>query len=140
MMSSYLKVFENVRKYPGMCLLDGRYESACAFVTGVDMACSGEPLRGFNEWLALRAGGRWNLSWMGLVLYEAFPDADFIDLDGPSRRPRTDAEHTIAFEKLFELISEFVQDRARPDGLLEILSEYAKRRDASTDEDDDRPT
>ncbi|AVP99111.1 hypothetical protein C7S18_18905 [Ahniella affigens] len=110
-----------MRHLLGMYLMDERYETVTSFVSGYDCACEGGMLLGFREWLVLKLGKGGNLSWTALVLDLAFPK---------SRSPWTELNrgpdaHKVAVDTLFDLIDEFDQVVAQPDGLQKILLSHA---------------
>ena len=86
-----------------MYLLDDRYASVVAFVTGLSCASDGEMLAGFNGWVAERLlGARTNRGWWSVV-YEAIP------ADSTSR----DSQAT---ELLLDLLEEFADARPAAHG------------------------
>ena len=122
-MNRYRELFEQVRLRPGMFLPETSFAAAVSFVVGYDLACEGDVLRGFREWLLLRSGGNgWNLSWPGLVRKVVFPD------DAVFGEPTTTPEaHRRAIDSMFALIAEFDAGvRCKPDGVDELLEAFGR--------------
>jgi hypothetical protein len=70
------ETFAHVAKRPLMWLIDDRFITAVAFVTGYDQGLGGQLLKGFGDWLCVRAAKplHSNLVWWAVVEYLAFPD------------------------------------------------------------------
>jgi hypothetical protein len=115
----YFKLFENVRKRPGMYFIEESYDVAAAFVLGCDAGNDWGLLIGFREWLILRLDGFNNLAWSGLVLEIAFPGES-----SSSPRLKQPCGHHHAIETLFDLLAAFLAERNKRDGLREIFEKY----------------
>jgi hypothetical protein len=110
-------VFELVRaicKSPGVYVHNGSFEGILAFLDGYDVALCGGALRGFREWLVVRARGGNNLHWTGLVLWHAFPDGD------REKALATKAGQENARRTLVQLFEEYWQVRTEHDGFRKI--------------------
>jgi hypothetical protein len=115
----YRELFEKVGKYPRMYLRRGTYDEAVAFVLGCDAGNAWGLLTGFDEWLVIRLDGPNNLAWTELVLDSAFPgEADY---DAALLRPGGQ-DH--ALKTLVELLTAFLDERKKRDGLRVIFDGY----------------
>jgi hypothetical protein len=103
-----------------MYLQEETYAAVSAFVLGYDLAAQGGVLKGFREWLIVRLGAGNNLAWMALVLHLAFPGKS----DPQVALQSSAATQRHAMDILFQLIAEFDDYRAAPDGLRKIYFEY----------------
>jgi len=93
--------FNHIRKRPGMFIPGEDYEHVASFIVGMDVAYSGEWLKGFNEWAQERRGERSCLCWSA-YLKETF-----------EKPPESEQERFgTATEFLFEEIGRFLK-RAR---------------------------
>ncbi|OWQ83528.1 hypothetical protein CDN99_25670 [Roseateles aquatilis] len=90
-----------------MFLPNQSYDEASAFVLGYDIAMDGEVLRGFQEWLSIKAGGGANLHWSVLVLEILL----LIDTRTGARIELDAVQQKAAIEGLFDLIFEFDAER-----------------------------
>jgi len=120
MMHHHKAMFERMRERTGMYLRPETYAVVAAFISGYDEACEGGTLCGFKEWLVLRLNSGSNLVWSALVLDVAFPDAASPE-QALSSGPQAE---TYAIDTLFDLLSEFEEVRAKPDGLKKIFLAY----------------
>jgi hypothetical protein len=116
----YIQLFERVKKYPGMYIVEETYEEAAAFVLGCDAGNEFGLLAGFRQWLIVRLNYGNNLAWIGLVLCIAFPNGP-VHWKGTTA-PR--AENKIAVDTLFDLLIEFLRERDQHDGLTKIYERY----------------
>lgn len=116
----YIQLFETVKKYPGFYLAEGTYEEASAFVYGCDAGNEFGLLTGFREWLIVRLNYGNNLAWSGLVKRIAFPNGPvyWTGITAPK------AENKIAIDTLFDVLIEFLRERAQQDGLTKIFERY----------------
>lgn len=65
----------HLQKRRRMYLHDDRYSTAVSFVEGFNVALGGEPLQGFQQWIALRIrGGESSLHWAYLVASVRVPE------------------------------------------------------------------
>ena len=118
MQDAYRKVFASLRERPGQFFLtQDRYDVLVGFVIGCDLGNAGGLLRGFEEWLLQRHGGRRNVHWAGLVLDAAFPDRE----DRLLVAEMTEDEHRHAISVLWELLDRFLSESG---GLLETRKIY----------------
>ena len=113
---------DDVRLRPGMCLpdADGKfYDTASAYLMGLDRALDGEFLEGFHEWLVPQVGGGDNLAWFGLIMYIAFPRWD-------RRRTRVlnSTDDLVALECLFSCLEQFLAEKEQDQGLRSIQQRY----------------
>ncbi|WP_437733433.1 hypothetical protein [Sorangium sp. So ce1335] len=115
-------LFEKIRSRTGMCLREETYAAASAFVLGYDLAAHGGVLNGFREWLIVRLDTGNNLAWTALVLRAAFPG----NPDPQAAHRSSVATQRHAIDVLFQLIAEFDDYRAKPDGLRKIYFEYER--------------
>ena len=83
---------------------------AIAFVAGFDAATGYSLLRGFQEWLVLRAGSGHEVHWMGLARQAA--------LDRPSSdEVGNRADNSLeAIDRLFQMVDDFLGDVDDRDG------------------------
>ena len=89
----------HLRNRRGMYLPDDRYASVVSFLTGLSCAPTGDPLRGFNEWVAVRILGRKSPRVWWSVVYEATSP------DSPSRE-------SDAVTLLLDMLEAFASSRA----------------------------
>lgn len=108
--------------------MDGSFHDFTVFVRGCEAGNDWQLLTGFRELLVTRVGEGDNLVWEALVLRLAFPDRS----QRPAREALTKdpAHNEVAVEKLFELLDEFLQRRARHGGVAAIFDEYWRWRRA----------
>ena len=59
-----------------MWVSPANFGSVAAFLTGFDVALEGGFLKGFREWLIVRADGCNNLVWPGIVAYVIYPHGE----------------------------------------------------------------
>lgn len=117
---TYRTLFAEVRERPGLYGLDGSFREFCAFVTGADAGNDWQLLTGFRELLVVRVGTGNNLTWVGLVLRLAFPDAES---GWPGLLTTPDGDRA-AVATLFRLLDEFLERRAAPGEPAGIFAEY----------------
>jgi hypothetical protein len=87
-------------------------------VTGCDQANARGLLTGFQEWLATRAGYGESFVWWALVVHLTEPA-------GPKEIGDLDAElDARVVETLWDLLDEFLELRAEPDGLSRIYTAH----------------
>jgi hypothetical protein len=118
------RLFADLRRVPGMFVWHVSYDTLISFIDGYDTALQGGALRGFREWLVVKNNGGGNLTWSGLVLCLAFPDAED-PFEALNASPESQKR---ALNKLFDLIEAFIQireDRVR-DGIRQVFFEYEK--------------
>lgn len=113
-------VLADVRARPGMYLPATTYEAAVAFVLGYDAAINGGLLWAFREWLICKVGDGNNLSWPSLVL-ELVGKTSSSD---SRTQLRALDDHRTAIDALFGIISEFLEDRDRANGVRQIYAAY----------------
>lgn len=119
--------FQHLKEHASMHVQPVTYPSIAACIHGYDLATNSEFLRGFREWLRVIAPRGFNMSWDGLVLYCAFPDSVNV------REKLLDPDNeVVAIDKLFELLSTFLGERARL-GLDKILSDHHEWESAQRD-------
>lgn len=96
----------HLRKRRGMYLSDDRYSTAVSFIEGFNVALDGEPLRGFQPWLASRIrGGESSIHWAYLVAAARMPQI----LEGNLRLDRIPPEcDNLLIDDLLQLIDEFI--------------------------------
>ncbi len=113
----YRTHFAAVRQRPGLYGLSGSFGQFAAYLNGVDDGSDGRALAGFREWLAVRLGRGNNLAWSGLVLHLAFPGG----WPGLRERLADPEQNAVAVVTLFELLDEFLAERAQPDGPATLM-------------------
>lgn len=92
-----------VQGRPGAYGLNGSYREYVAFINGCDAIRDWSLLGGFREWLARRLGHGMNLVWWELVRQIAVAERG----DGSG-----EPEESILIDRMFELIDEFLIQRA----------------------------
>ena len=105
-----------------MYVQEPTYAVLSALVLGYDLALDGGLLCGFREWLIARLRGGNNLTWAGLVLRAAFPEAP----DPQAEVCSSTANQEHAVRVMFELIGEFQTLRAERDGMRKIYAQYER--------------
>ncbi|MFC9946333.1 hypothetical protein [Streptomyces pratensis] len=108
-----------VRARPGLYGLDGTYYQTVTFLTGVDIGRSGDLLRGFTEWMAVRKNEATSFNWIALVFEEAVPGAGL--RNWKQLEPHEDQK---AVEGLFELLLEFVEMREDKEAFDRVYAQY----------------
>ena len=116
-------LFAAVRQRPSLYGLDGSFGQFTAYLSGVDAGTDGEALIGFREWLVVRLGDGDNLTWSGLALQLAFPGG----WPGLRDRLADPEQNAVAVSTLFELLDEFLAERAKPDGPRERHRGFERR-------------
>ncbi len=81
-----------------MYVLDDRYESVVAFVEGFNLALDGSPLRGFDDWVALKILGEKSPRHWSSIINDSVELAD----EQLGQRDRV--------ESLLDLLEEFAQN------------------------------
>lgn len=66
---SFPEVLSDLQSRPGMFLRKVTYDSVASFIQGFDLGTSFEFLKGFSEWLRLRATHGHNMGWPGYDLH-----------------------------------------------------------------------
>jgi len=95
---------DNVRCRPLMVLPVESFDCICSYLLGIDSACNGDFLKGFNEWLAPTVGYGDNLAWTALILHLTFPNSQM------PRRLLNDSSHEkSAIACLFRHLEEFLE-------------------------------
>ena len=112
----YRRLFENVRKRPGMYLIHGDFATVVAFVAGCDTSGL---LTGFREWLVTRVGCGDNLVWWALVVRLVAPP------DGQHPGKLDAATDARAVAMLFACLDEFLRLRSEPGGLERIHAAHS---------------
>ncbi|MER5624018.1 hypothetical protein ABT061_23580 [Streptosporangium sp. NPDC002544] len=112
----YRQLFREIHKRPGMYGLDGSFKSYEAFLMGCDAGNDWGLFSGFREWLIMRLGSQSSFGWPGLVLQLALPEKPSLPLS-----PESDAK---AVELLFELLDQFMEERAPAHGVANIFEKY----------------
>ena len=113
---------DDVRRCPGMWFPsgDGKYfDSAAAYLMGIDAACHGEFLEGFHEWLVPTLTCGDNLAWTELILLIAFPQAK-----NPRGSLRNSFNDVAALECLFCCLEQFLATKEQEQGLRSIQQRY----------------
>ncbi|WP_143202993.1 hypothetical protein [Streptomyces sp. CB02460] len=89
-----------------MYLHDDRYSTTVSFIEGFNVALDGEPLKGFQHWLAGRIrGGESNLHWAYLVASVRMPEV----LEGRLRLDQIPPDREeLLVDDLLRLIDEFL--------------------------------
>jgi hypothetical protein len=87
-----------------MYVLDDRFLTTCAFITGFGIGRDDGIDEAFTDWLANRKADHKNFSFPPMVLAEA----GLRQLGTVEPRPLTDAEHLQALDRLSDLLSEFL--------------------------------
>lgn len=122
-MNVHDEVLTRVRKYPGMHVrLQDDFDSVASFIAGYHLASGGEALRGFPEWLTLRAQCPPNWAWEAIVLSLAWPGAEMGDVLSAD-------QSKVALATLFDLLDEFIKVRSR-DGVAAIIEAFERYVDA----------
>jgi hypothetical protein len=70
-------LIRRIHEHPEGFGLNRTYHSTAMFVAGYDLARSGGMLRGFHEWLSVRAGELSSHHWIKRVVSEAVPGLRF---------------------------------------------------------------
>lgn len=95
------------------------YDTAVAFINGVDFALNGGLLRGYGEWLQMKMSRESLLVWSGLVVSVYFPNEGRL----LNRETRTGADNKRLLTKMVESLLEFLHERER-NGLCPIFVRY----------------
>lgn len=100
----------HLRNRREMYLPDGRYATAVAFIEGFNVALDGEPLRGFQSWVADRIGGRRSTThWAYIVASTRFPGV----LDGGLSLDQIPSDQDKPLtDDLVRLVDEFMNSSA----------------------------
>jgi hypothetical protein len=103
-----------------MYLPDGRYSTAVAFIEGFNLALSGEPLRGFQPWLANRIrGGNSTMHWAYIIASTHIPEV----LEGRLRLDQIPSDQDkCLIDILLQLIDEFTNSSSREKRLFDAVS------------------
>ena len=103
---SFPEVLSDLQSRPGMFLRKVTYDSVASCIQGFDLGTGFEFLKGFSEWLRLRATPEHNMGWPVLVLYIAFPESKtpWRNLEDPESE-----QHAIA--TLFQCLRDFCSER-----------------------------
>jgi len=123
----YPKLFDEIRRRPGIYGLDGGYRGYCTFLLGLDFGNDGTLLTGFREMLVPRAGSGDNLVWSSLVLHLAFPGRT-----SGWHAEAVGAGRGAAVDLLFSLLAEFLERRSAQGGTAAIFDEYLTWRKAQS--------
>ncbi|SER03126.1 hypothetical protein SAMN04487983_1010160 [Streptomyces sp. yr375] len=105
-------LIEAIRDTPEGFGLNGAYYPTAMILTGIDVGRSGGLLRGFREWLVVRADECNGLQWHQLVLLDLFPDMRLQGWKNPEHL--TPDQHRQAVDHLFSLVLEFLDVRNNP--------------------------
>jgi len=98
------------------------FDAVWSYIEGFNAARSGEPLKGFREWLLLRRGSFSNLPWFMLIREHVFASTD------PGALPQRH-EHVALLEALRAALAGFKMDRDNI-GVEGILRRYEPLWDA----------
>jgi len=94
------------------------YDCVCSYMLGMDVACAGDLMDGFHDWLVPTVGHGDNLAWQGLVLYLAFPNSQV-----PRSRLGDPTNEKVAISCLFMYFESFVNFK-QTNGLNKIKLRY----------------
>ncbi|MEV7141657.1 hypothetical protein [Streptomyces tauricus] len=97
--------WENFRTHPAVFVARVNFESVTGFLSGYDVAVSGNLLDGFREWLAAKLGFGRNLVWFALILKLVFPE-------GRPAEPWSQEDDQHAVNQLIKLLDEYFESRA----------------------------
>lgn len=115
-------ILRHVRTHLAMYVDESSFDVVAALITGHDIATCGGTLAGFREWLVVRSDSGANADWQNLILRLAFPQSA-----DPRKELKTGADAQMhAVRLLFELVEEFVAERASRDGLRRIFLSYER--------------
>ena len=103
---SFPEVLSDLESRPGMFLRKVTYDSVASCIQGFDLGTGFEFLKGFKEWLCLRATFGHNMSWPVLVLYIAFPESKT-----PWRMLENPDSEQQAIATLFQCLRDFCSER-----------------------------
>lgn len=109
-----------IQENPSGFGLNGTYHSTAMFIEGYDLARDGGVLRGFNEWLSVRAGELSSQHWIRRLLSEAIPDFRF---QGFENLRLTPDEDRLCLAHLLSSVIEFLAVR---DGWRTFSKMYAE--------------
>jgi hypothetical protein len=112
------ELVSTLRKHPNTLGVDGSFGQLAAFIGGVDEGQDRRFLTGFHEWLTVKLDYGENLGWPALVQHSAF--------SGRKTPPLTAEEDAHAAKVLLQLLSDFLEARDRPDGMVKIYDAYAQ--------------
>ncbi|MFE1909583.1 hypothetical protein ACFW96_38980 [Streptomyces gardneri] len=110
-----------IREHPGGFGLNRAYHSTAMFIAGYDFARSGGVLRGFHEWLSVRAGELSSQHWIRRVLFEAIPDLRFQGFEQLRLTPEQERE---SVDHLLSSVLEFLAVREDRRELPRMYSAY----------------
>ncbi|MCW8100360.1 hypothetical protein [Streptomyces tauricus] len=94
--------WENFRTHPDVFVARVNFESVTGFLSGYDVAVSGNLLDGFREWLAAKLGFGRNLVWSALILKLVFPE-------GRPAEPWSQEDDQHAVDQLIKLLDEYFE-------------------------------
>ncbi|MGH3742093.1 MAG: hypothetical protein ACRDT1_12260 [Micromonosporaceae bacterium] len=120
--TNYRDLFANVRKRPGLWLIQSDFANVVSYVNGCDQANANALLTGFQPWLVTQAGCLDNHVWWSIVAHLTEPTGpkNLRNLD-----PDVDAR---AVATLFDLLDEFLELRDKLDGMNRIYAAHEQWR------------
>jgi hypothetical protein len=106
------KLFESVRRRPGMYLVNCRYDSFVTFVIGCD--CATECFEGFTDWLHQRNGGTGSTPyhWSAQLVHARFPERF------NTQWTPTSEEDALLVTDLFETLDAFLSEHVSTFAIL----------------------
>lgn len=119
-MSDDIATFKHIRSHRGMYFIGESVDEAVAFINGFDLARNEALLLGFREWLVVRVGEGWNLSWPPMVQMFATKRAENVH-QGENKRGST-ARRDLVDEVLCTLL-EFLEDKEKR-GLRSVYLDF----------------
>lgn len=106
-MDDFIETLDKLKNYTGMYVSPELYSSMASLILGYDLACKGQAMTGFQDWLVNKYNAPDNLHWSVLIPYIMFPSEA-----NPNQKLKQKFENEQkAINMLIDLIMEYYREK-----------------------------